>query len=432
MAKLNLNFENRIIKLVALILFGVLFSASLCNKPDIPSQGQPRAQQGRILVRKGSLPQQTSTAEHTAPAATSIEKYSINLMWINTTSDPDRKYISSAKSADEFKTKVIIPVCKWAKSNPGAAVILWYDSFYTTPASVTASRQILDSTLVECGNLHAQLRDIREIPIVHMNPDVFSDQTPVYFRVDLLKPIIIVDSIERGKNDAAIYTDLEVGDLRKDGGRMGKDELFKPSVMQELSQVGLVLGVDAMRKTENQFFQLVRNERMIEAIKVVVVNINFIRAITALNEKRSNATEEQLDNPLYQLFGPVGKINALPFLSMINNLFPYYNGLAGGEPVKVLARLVEPDAKEGDWIDYHPRKHGYVPLGIMTSRDTTPVSEYNGKLFAYWNLLRNPKNFNFGSRNDLDVKAGSSHPPLYVSRGKANAADGVYRYHLWD
>ena len=131
---------------------------------------------------------------------------------------------------------------------------------------------------------------------------------------------------------------------------MGKDELFKLSVMQELSQVGLVLGVDAMRKTENQFFQLVRNERMIEAIKVVVVNINFIRAITALNEKRSNATEEQLDNPLYQLFGPVGKINALPFLSMINNLFPYYNGLAGGEPVKVLARLVEPDAKEGDWI----------------------------------------------------------------------------------
>ena len=56
------------------------------------------------------------------------------------------------------------------------------------------------------------------------NIDAFSDQIPVYFRIDLLKCIIVIDAIERDSQDAAIFADLEVGDGREH--RMSKEELF--------------------------------------------------------------------------------------------------------------------------------------------------------------------------------------------------------------
>ena len=210
----------------------------------------------------------------------SIDEYSINLMWINKVLNIQQKYISSAKDKNNLHRNLLAPVIKWAIANKDAEVNLWYDSVHTTVEAVDETKKELDILTSKQSINNIYLRNIRDIPIISINKDAFSDQTPIYYRVDILKAIIIVFSIENENKDVAIFTDLEVGNRRPNKDRMGKDELFDSATMKKLEKYGLIHNY-----IENQFLQLKNNELMIKSIKHAIINANLMRAEFILNSQ---------------------------------------------------------------------------------------------------------------------------------------------------
>lgn len=165
-------------------------------------------------------------------------------MWINRFMYCKPNFICNTQRIEDFTDLILSPVIKWAQANPSAEVNLWYDSATVNKQALKNTNEALRLELdkikakqnIEVENI--QLRDIRTTLIVQDNPDIFTDQLPLYFRIDLLKLIIIVNSIENENFDAAIFSDLEVGDLRKKGDRMNKSELFDTQTLTLLNKYG--------------------------------------------------------------------------------------------------------------------------------------------------------------------------------------------------
>lgn len=345
-----------------------------------------------------------------------IKKYSIHLMWVNKTLNPDQEYIAPAQDKNELLTKIFMPAIKWAEANPEAEVCFWYDGVHTTQSAVKKSHLVLEEALTQRKFSHIKLRDVREIPLVSQNADTFSQYLPVYFRVDLLKMIIITDSIVREGNDSAIFTDLEVGDKRIDQFRMGKDELFEPFIMEQLISHGLLLNSYEKNKTriENQFIQLVRNPKMIEAIKHTVVNANLMRAITALNSE-ANLRSRLLANIIQAVYS-----------SVIQHLHPYYWAISKDSCLQVKSNLVQEDSTS-EWIDYHPEKHGYAPFGLYSEYHLPYVGDSTGKRLGrpsqFLNWAVDIDDFMAPARRDVDVREGKSHGDLAFYQAPASGGE---------
>lgn len=297
-----------------------------------------------------------------------VKVYSIHLMWINSFLDPGQTYLNKAQTSEELFKSLLLPAIKWKKANPEAGVYIWYDSAYTTQNAIDRTKQVLSEFSLKNNVSGVNLKDIREIPIINVNPDIFSNQLPIYFKVDLLKGIIIVDSIEREKVDAAIFTDLEVGDLREDGLRMNKGELFEPSIMDRLREIGLILGSGSF-DCENQFLQLVNHPRMLNTMKHSFINLCLMRALTALN---APDTVSEMSISLARYNEEAKKTSARL------QLFPQLS-VMGYHVIKRLVRQAfccsrlsvcvndknHPDPK-GHWVQYDVNTHGYEPLGLYT------------------------------------------------------------------
>jgi hypothetical protein len=283
-----------------------------------------------------------------------VEEYSINLMWINRTLIKEQTYINNANNSEELKEKLLRPALEWKKANPDADVNIWYDSKYTTHKALERTIDVLISNCMEYSNIAINFRDVREIPIVMDNSDAFSHQLPIYFRVDLLKAIIVVDEIERGKKDASIFSDLEVGDKRPNQDRMDKKELFgSDETLANYIKDGLIVNIATLR--ENQFLQLMNNKEMIHAIKHVIINANLMRAVTALNFKYRNKNRYFLK----------ALTSMSVFVDTVEKVFSYYIAITTPN-FKIMVRpdIVQKNSSENDqWIEYIPKKHGYQVFG---------------------------------------------------------------------
>ena len=209
-------------------------------------------------------------------------QYSINLMFLNSTFDEKQEYILPRvwRRHDNVEGP-LSEILEWKKSNPEASVNFWFDSAYVSQKAIKNTQEKLFSM----GGNGIVLRDIRDIPIVKNNPDIFSDNVPIYFRVDLMKFIICLHSMENDKNESAIFTDFLVGSLRKEGlKKMTKEELFSPEMLISLQELGLKAGLDRSGKMENQFLQVMPSAKVLNALKFVI-NICLNLAATTLNLK---------------------------------------------------------------------------------------------------------------------------------------------------
>lgn len=292
-----------------------------------------------------------------------IKKYSINLMWISATLDETKNFIGFDSEATTHH-RIIEPVIKWAKANPKAEVFFWYDKNYTSDKAFQNTKHLFEKYAQHENLTHVKMRNIREIPIVAKNPDAFSHQLPIYFRVDLFKPIILVNSIEHEGNDAAIFSDMEVGDLRPLKDRMNKAELFSPIIMEELKRSGLLLNKG--NPVENQFLQLVNDSLMISSIKEAIVNTNLLRMKTTLNLKsgfdsRFGTRQDFLHNLYDVVYHP----------STTQDVFRLYKAKKTGIPLR--ARLNIMKDRDADWENYNPSKDGYWPFGNLKSSSVLKV-----------------------------------------------------------
>lgn len=360
--------------------------------------------------------------------ALNIEAYSINLAWINRTLDPQQPYLYPGKDQRILIDMLLSPVMKWAEANPDADVNLWYDSEQSTYHAVRNTRAVLEQQLGERNLRNVFLKDVREIAIVKDNPDTFSDQIPVYFRIDLLKAIVIVHSIEHDKRDAAIFSDLEVGDLRKDHDRMAKDELFNSPSMKALKESGLIMNRGVTTFVENQFLQLINSPQMLSSIKHSVVNAGLMRIEFALN----HSSDEKKILLLVNLGESV-------FKSLSGDAFKYFCLLESGGSIKVRPDVLGLGEKTDPWLDYTPEKHGYTPFGNMVA-----YNDFRGVILKTDDLQQSEPRYEFfeyflkkdlcriQSRN-VDVRRGNSHatyPRDLVYRPPA-ASGSVYHVSYW-
>jgi hypothetical protein len=247
----------------------------------------------------------------------------------------------------------------------------------------------------------------------------------------MLKPIILVHSIENEKKDAAVFADLQVGDLRKEQDRMGKDELFDSATMKKLQEWGLVVNNEGGHFGENQFLQLTNNPRMISAIKHAIINANLFRAETALNlpdEKTRKILIPKLGEPLHT--------------DTISRVYLYYASTDLGKPILVRPDVIDKGTKDDSWVEYHPEEHGYLPLGnICIGKTMHYKGPYNSdnptqnKLEApFTNLNLNPfRVFGLprhkGQTRSVDVRGGNSHHFEWSDLTPCDPVDGK-RYHI--
>lgn len=84
---------------------------------------------------------------HKASHGIDLNKYCINLMWINAETNKDSTFIANGKTESTFKSDIIRPVIEWAKANPEAKIYLWYDSAHTTKTAITKTNDLLKDQL---------------------------------------------------------------------------------------------------------------------------------------------------------------------------------------------------------------------------------------------------------------------------------------------
>lgn len=276
------------------------------------------------------------------------DSYSVNIMCINPKKVPEHKYIFCIDNENELIDMILGPVIKWAKANLTAQVDFWIDYDTVTDEQVKNTQLILTKLLANNSLKNNKMRNVREIPIIRDNPDAFSDQVHVYDRVDLFKLIIIVYSIESENKASAIIADLQVGDLRPEQDRMGEAELFDKDAMQNLVDYGGLLHnareileywKDGIKHTkiignENQFFQLINNPLMIQAIKTHIINVNLERIKDALNNLNNEDWPEYFS--ITALGGPI-------FRSVIEGVYYFYILIAPQEQTIKLRKYLASD-----------------------------------------------------------------------------------------
>jgi hypothetical protein len=385
-----------------------------------------------------------------------INKYSINLMWINKEKDINKEFIANPCNKDEFIEVILTPVIKWKEANPEAEINLWYDSTFTSEEAVKNTIALLSSQLNQ-ENISINLKDIRGIEIIQSNPDVFSSNMPLYFRIDLIKLIICVNSIETDGMDSAIFTDFSIGSRRTDDKWFTKEQLYNHEIYSKyLNELGILLGRDGNGgKIENQFIQIINRLETINAIKHTI-NSLLSRAIFYLNSSQKLELTGTLDDS--------------GFLATTHDIYIYLLATKKQKDgIKIRADVVK-KGTDKEWVAYDPEKHGYIAFGnarsnrgtsfVITSGDYAKenheifivsqitrllLDDNQQKMLPYFQdfscvqeLLNNLQgwfleNFKYAARSDLFGRSGFSHTGSSVIPLNDEPSDGtkVYKCKFW-
>lgn len=326
---------------------------------------------------------------------TSIEdlsKYSINLLWINKDKHSSQTYIHPSENCE----KLLLPAMKWGIANPEGIVNIWYDS-------ALYNNEIIERTKTALANsselTNIKLKDIRSIDFVNNNSDIFAKTMPLYFRVDFLKIIICLHELETKSMDGTIFSDLEVGDLRPDGGRMNKAELFDAITMSKLQQLGMV-----KNGAENQFIQMIHDDDAITALRYSV-NLCLMRAVTIVNE---NVEIQKYIMPT---------MYSSPFFCVTENGISTIYHAIKTNTLEAKADFLGIKGSH-EWIKYNPDEHGYKAFGngLNTHQlNTTWTTSYTDLLaktiISPANMIRFDSTLPMidNSRRDTDTRGGDSH-----------------------
>ena len=115
----------------------------------------------------------------------------MNLFWINKKLDENQRYIYPSNDEQALYNDFLKNIFMWAEGlDKNIPVHVWFDSQLTPKAAVVNTQALIDKYMkFRAQKVPIILQDIRDLPEVIQHPEVFSDKTPVYFRVDLLRVI---------------------------------------------------------------------------------------------------------------------------------------------------------------------------------------------------------------------------------------------------
>lgn len=302
-------------------------------------------------------PEITGTVSTDDAAKTEKRDYSINVMWINKILDERRLYICPAENKDEAYKNLLNTVLGWASLNPESIVNIWFDSQMTTEEAVRKTSQLIEEMKVKNPNIApVVLRDIRELPDVYNNADIFSHpEIPVYFRADLVRVIAALALLsEKVTNSYFVYADLDVKPL-------SQGDLFDDITQENLGKVGFVMAHDVSLGFEN-LFQIISNhkENLLHAMKQLIIELNIERAKYAVSKNTERAFNK-LQQIVYDSY---------------KHMFKYFLHLDGyGE----LSFIELDDTK----IPYDINIHGLTPFGLDQAHDMDISFEYTSRDRSY-------------------------------------------------
>jgi hypothetical protein len=247
--------------------------------------------------------------------------YSINLMWINRSLNKNQPYIHPAKNEPDLWENFLNHIFKWANVNPDCIVNVWFDSVLTA-TNATKNTWMLIENYVSSHYKMAPitLRDVRTIPKIIQNAEVFSDKTPVYFRVDLLRLIIALHIINKHEASNFVYGDLDIEPI-------SEEQLFDAETIQNLQKYGIVMAHSTHSRLgfENGF-QIISNNKhnLLEAIEWAIVTLNIQRAYNALLG----------DFCQYSPKTPLQELQEIVYMSY-ESMFKYFYHLEGYGKLKI-------------------------------------------------------------------------------------------------
>ncbi|MCF7899118.1 hypothetical protein K9L05_00525 [Candidatus Babeliales bacterium] len=273
-------------------------------------------------------------------------QYSINLMWVNSRLNPEQKYIFPNT---EFYLNCIF---KWAQANSGSIVNLWFDSAMTPIHAIENTAMAIE----DYKSFHPEvaiirLRDVRTLPKVQEFSEVFSNQIPVYFRVDLLRLIIALHMLQTNEIDYFVYADLDMRPINK-------EQIFDQVTIQNLLQYGIVMAqFKAFHGFENGFQIISKNQNLLQAIDFAMIKLNIMRARKALKDGYfPNINNRRDPKPMH----PIEQI----IYDSYPNMFKYFYFLEGYGQLKKSALSLEDGKLRTNFISYDKNIHRLKPFGI--------------------------------------------------------------------
>ena len=238
-------------------------------------------------------------------------KYTINLMWVNRKLKKDQKYIYPVHGKLELHKKFLNHIYKWAEVNKKSTVYLWFDSLLTPHKAVKKTKKIISEYIEDRGGKNMApiiLRDVRSLPEVKKHPEVFSDKTPIFYRVDLLRVIAQVHDVSKEVTQNFVYSDLDIEPI-------SKKEIFDVETLHKLEKFGIVMTYHPIwLGFENSFSIVGRNKKLLEAMQYAMIDLNIQRGYNALQGKFYKSNHVSKIMPIVK-DNVRGEINNIPMAS---------------------------------------------------------------------------------------------------------------------
>lgn len=165
---------------------------------------------------------------------------SINFMWIGPSHTNQRYVFSDHRYIDSFEGLHI-----WFANHPSSQFNLYYDHNHVTDDMILRTQEKFPKFV---------LKDIYSIPMVQNNTVLFQDTMPLYWRIDLLKFIIILHEIEHEGKIATLFADFPKKEYLPGHQIIEKGKLFSDYVGL-LQEEGIIAA-----NRENQFIQIVNDQ----------------------------------------------------------------------------------------------------------------------------------------------------------------------------
>lgn len=212
--------------------------------------------------------------------------------------DEGRLTLLKTDESIKKKSTFIYRLTKWAKFHPKVKIYLWYDSALVTEQAREKSFQMMKAISSLTG-ADLRLKDIRRLPNI---PDEIRHSlhpgTPVYYRVDILKALI-VDHMTDPLKKAPLYCVISDIDIEP----MPVQQLFDTRTVGYLSSAGYVFHRTRFNNFENSFIVFNKENKNLHQIhrKFMIEDVDSYIA-----EMRSKSDMRPIDSQFlyrqYQTF----------------------------------------------------------------------------------------------------------------------------------
>ena len=229
-------------------------------------------------------------------------EYSLNFMWVHRFKLSDDTQFFLGKNEAEFQKKFTDPMVAWIRKNPGTIINFWIDLAMIPP-------DVLERSLVKIREMgedlkYINIREIRELPEIRENSELFDEIDPVYLRVDVARACLLSHLINLYQNGEisqrySVYCDI-------DGNPMDATEIFDQRTVDKLAGLGFVMmrGHDPSTYYENGF-QIMDGEREKQAIclnrEIIGQGICYLKRVHEILKREIKSEESGIEDRAWRL-----------------------------------------------------------------------------------------------------------------------------------